>query len=415
MKSKNKNKNPIRLFNTNIQFEIFVMFSVSILGMLASFLAHNNVLNYFWDVSTLQYFTEFFSPMAKALNHSEQINYLYSNDTCTYSPMYLGITLLFSKLIPLEGLNFFETELKNYKPSLFLLFLYIIITSLLLCALIENECNNSKMSYLLIAIVFFSSPLIYSLARADMTFFVFILCTYFSMNYNSSKIIYRYVAYIALILAIQIKIYPITLLIVLNSKNKKENLLVSIIGVISIIFPFLFTGGFDSFIHFISNRRQIFLNPQNRTTYNWIHKLIFDNSISIIIWLIILLLILVLLILLFIDSIYSKKQWKIWLSTILIMNLLTIDKSTSNYIYYLIPIIMLFNECKINKVDYFYCFLMMLLVLPLQFLIYGTQFTSITLTNLNMILEYFLAVFICIHYIHNNFCIKIRRTKNEKN
>lgn len=124
-----------------------------------------------------------------------------------------------------------------------LVLLYILIWKFL-------KSRNFKLNiwlFALLAIV--SYPIVFTVDRGNCILFTALFCLYFVYGYESENKAFRWTAYIALALAIAIKVYPVFFLaLFFRNRNWKGFFSIVALSVFLLLFPFVFTDGTPSML-----------------------------------------------------------------------------------------------------------------------------------------------------------------------
>lgn len=242
-------------------FILFVFWQfVSFIGLLVS---HGKLwTNIVWSGDSTAIFPDFVETVFQSFGlHPYQTGAIYP-------PLVYVLFSLFTRLLPTPiFLNEYgEFDYSNWSSASFLPQVHILSicffvgASLLLFAVIKHYNKDDKGNYekQLIWIVFTSVPFLFTIERGNILILLIAPLMYFCVNYDSSNIKTRVLAYVCLSLVVSFKVYPVLLgiLILLDkkSKNRFSNALICIgIGIALAAFPFVFTGGINSIEQFIEN------------------------------------------------------------------------------------------------------------------------------------------------------------------
>ena len=191
-------------------------------------------------------FMDFFNMLALLNNPDPYYAYTF------YPPLCFVILKLFHMLLPSElQSNDYGVALRDNAIGMLYFIIVIIICTFIIYKVID--CYNKKhLSTKNILLLTISGPFLFCVQRGNILFIaiVFILIYYL---YNDSENIYlRCFAYISLIIAANIKMFPALFgLITLKKKNFKGTIFMLFGGIITFIVPFWFFDGLNSIKEFI--------------------------------------------------------------------------------------------------------------------------------------------------------------------
>jgi len=192
--------------------------------------------------------------------------------------------------------------------------------------------------------------------RGNMILFCFIALMIYAFTYNSEKKLYRELGLLCLAFAFSLKLYPVVFgWFLLIDKRYKEALRCAAYGIIMLVLPSVFFGGLDCFVQIFNNITSFSTNTVNSLAVISGYSRIPLSLLSLFayLWCGICAACFIL------SPIIFKRRWKCWLMGI--TTILTVPSLTTLYMwaFLLIPLIMLANDGKRTKKDYFFFFVIL--------------------------------------------------------
>lgn len=317
-------------------------------------------------------FMDFFNPMHTVLNGNYSEAGHYTDIKSTYPPIIKGILWLFAQILPKNMQILGAKAIRSTTVGILIAVISFMLCYFILYALFKGFTN--KKSKLVPLFALFSSPMIFLLDRGNTLFFVLVLCALFVAGYRSKNPLMRHLSYACLGLAAAIKIYPAILgLLVLREKKWKDTLWCLGYGAAFCIVPF-FIIGIDELLLYVRNVTSSFDKNSAGERYwliDYTHVLtnvcdfLGSKAIGATLAKITLYPFTVLLAL---CAVLSKQRWKAVLAVMLIQILFP-----GFSVYYCaallaIPLMLLIGSEEKRKIDYVYAALLVLALVPLQFL-----------------------------------------------
>lgn len=252
-------------FNQKAIAGIFAAASgLTLLGML---LGDRGVfLSTFW-ADRYDAFMDLYNPMYSMQNGSIPLHDFYNENTGGYPPLARFILWAIGNTLPR---NLIEAGAKECRIQSVMLFVLIVIGLLMAVFAIISimKCRHKWLIYLCIV---FSAPMVYAIERGNLLLIAFVLALFFTAEFESESKLKRDAAYLALALSAGIKVYPAVYGFLLVSKRKwKEAFQLACVGLSVFLFPFLFTGGFGSFVKFIQNLGSFVTGANNSCDPYWL-------------------------------------------------------------------------------------------------------------------------------------------------
>ena len=159
--------------------------------------------------------------------------------------------------------GYLGTDIENDSQIVMITTMYFIILMVLFFYIIKNIVDGNKREKILIAFSFFvMAPVIFGIERGNSVISTLLFMLVFVFYYRDNRGWIREVAFLCLAIAINMKIYPIFLVLLLYEVEQKKASIMNIfkvgiytatIGVISIA-PF---GGFKAILNFINTVKMI--------------------------------------------------------------------------------------------------------------------------------------------------------------
>ena len=248
-------------------------------------------------------------------------------------------------------------------------FLVVSISSLYLLLFI-NKTGDKKTKLLFCLFMFFSAPFLFWFERGNYIILAVIFSLLFIMFYDSNKKYLRYLALFALALAINIKIYPAVLgLLLLKEKKFKEIFLLGIYTALLFFVPLIWLGGIDSILLFLRNLK---LNSQRAVNCGYGYLLSLSSTLKMLVYAVFrqeypILNKMFFVLSVFILSVgafsayFIKSKWKTLAILCLLMILIPQISYTYVLLFMIIPLLYFLNEEEYNFKDLIYLFLFSLI------------------------------------------------------
>lgn len=344
--------------NKNLSKCVFYGLSITFIGLLliasVYYIAHRQqypIIALLYDGTTLdgilKTFTDFFDCIISGFNP-----YLGNNGTNTtiYPPFVSLFFAICGFFVPSEELTSSITASQSQMGRIIYLYFIILVVFLYNCTIQKYKQGNRREKIILFCLLIFSYPFLHAIERGNIVLVCPILMTIFLYNYESTSFKDRQIAFIALSMAVGIKIYPIILGILLIKKSKFQDLLSCLSwGIIINILPSVFfktglasiaymvinatayvnkqsiIGGKIDFAHLYMLIQDIF-KFQNDTPYHIVRIFIICATLLIVFY----------------------SNWDSWKKyTLLLLDIILLTSfSPFYYILYLLPALMSFLDTK---------------------------------------------------------------------
>ena len=226
---------------------IIIIF-MSLLFVLLAVLTDGAHINGYMCHNPVDTFMDYFNMLALLRNGDPYVN--YSN----YPPLVFAILQVLFGLIPSEFHDLGPFELKQNAFAVVTFIIFLIINLFIIIAVVSSFLKDcGKIKYLFIFALLCSGPFIFTIERGNVILIAIAFTLLFYRLYNSDKFIWRLLSYVALAIAISIKIYPAVFgLLVLSKKRFKEFALLVGISVVLFFVPFFFFGGINDISRMIA-------------------------------------------------------------------------------------------------------------------------------------------------------------------
>lgn len=310
-------------------------------------------------------------------------------------------------------------EARNDQLALLSLVLLLVFSSFAFSLILYELKNGSKIIRLLTVFsLLLSGIFIFTIERGNIVIVSSGLIGFFLLFYKSDNKILKELAFISLAIAASMKVYPALFgLLLLYEKRYNEAGRLVFYGLAATLLPFLFfKGGFANIYNMLHNMalntNAYFLNANYRfgfITVGIILAYLTNQEISQILLISCLLLTIVCAIITIASSWSMEKQWKKILMITCMIVLTPINSGFYNGLLFFIPIIMFLNDNQHKISDWFYLFMIILVLNPFQITINGSGLSP-TISNFAAIEMYFV---LCIEGI-NNLIIKAKQ-RNRNN
>ena len=366
----------------------------------------------------------------------------YIGDEVTnYPPMAIIIFKILRHAIPEAQLLIPAKEMRLYQaPMMVFLFYNMFVINILLYT-ISRKLNTSALNKTLLMILLsFSFPVLFALERGNLINLAFALSVFFCAFYNDESFIKRNMAYIALAIAVSIKIYPAIFgLLVLKEKKIRDTLILVVYGIVAFFAPFWKFGGINAIYSFLKGLSG-FVNNRSLVTdevalsieanvhdvlpdaygYNFAYKniqTVFQHVTGIQIPSVIITVSLVIVFtVLIIFAFTSREKWKSTLGCVLLAVLAPSFSGAYGMLFLLIPFVEYINyhsNCsnignKVDKLTMSYYFVMLTLVVPLSLpyiskLSNGTQTRPMSYSYLVYFLMVICLILLCFIDMYKKF------------
>ncbi len=364
-------------WNQKAIVSIFALFSfLCVLGIL---LGDSKLFSSFFWLDSGDTFMDLYNPMYTMQSGAISLQNFYNENTGGYPPVARILLWIIGNFLPRNviGLGAFDSRNRS-------IMLFVLITMLLLIGLYQIlSRGNRKKVKILFLVIAFSSPMLFAIERGNIILISFLLSVYFVSEYRSKSPLKKHTALISLALAASIKIYPaIYGLVLLTKKRIRDAFTALFYGLVAFLLPFLFTGGFTSFIGFIGSLGGFASANQSYTKY-WL--LNYTNVVAeigellggmVLSGSVIKISMLVVMVLLVLCGILNTAHWKKLLAVTLVLVLLPGVNAYYAAIFYAIPLVSVFYEQrKGSLLDKLMVLCMTLALWPPHFLagVYGVQ------------------------------------------
>ena len=322
--------------------------------------------------------------------------------------------------------SFLEMDIRTVACAMlpFLLVFIITVTAIAMLYFYKKRGKIiEKIAFAFIAITCIG--MIFAYERGNLIILAVFFATFFCMSYKSNNKFIKELGLISLAFASGIKIYPCFLgILLLKNKDYKAAIRTIIYGLIAILLPFVFFGGFEGILGFFSSltgqaNTGIAAGYLNMTsTFSMIlrllgnspeHIMTYSKAIKYSVYIICMLGLLL--------SFESQEEWKS--IALIVLTIISLSGTSHTYMLSFVPIIIYFflEKNSYCKMDFIYLFLMicMISILPIKtgkfvegIRLENERFTTLMIIQeLSVLCMYFLLLISCfldkikyLHYFH---------------
>ena len=220
---------------------------------LSSFMAIINANALIWDRLLFSNIYDSFMDFYNSIFYSYQLK---PYDLNSIYPAGAHLIFYFCSLfIPKEVNAAGAFYIRNFYGGQLVFLLYNIVSIALFTHLIKRVVKGSDLySALVEGVLLISLPFIYLFSRGNIIFIALNFSFLFIVLKDHENPLVRELSYIFLALAASIKIYPALFgLLLLDQRRFKDALRTLVYGIVIFSVPFIFTGGFKSFLVFIQS------------------------------------------------------------------------------------------------------------------------------------------------------------------
>ena len=304
-------------------------------------------------------FMDFFNSVRDAAQGIE----VYTVRHVIYPPMANLIYVICSCFIPARYNN---TSWENrqswvrFPEAILFIFLFTLILCLIYFILVYAKTDGSKKVKALFAFfALINAPVLYMIERGNIIFFCLIALMVYAFTYNSENKVYREIGLLSLAFAFSLKLYPVIFgYFLLVDKRFKEAIRCAIYGVAMLILPSFFFGGPVCFLQLYKNITSF------STGGSSIYSALASVGISISPTLISVLAYLwcfICAICFAISPFVHKNRWQSYVLGVMLIMLVPSLTSLYLWAFFIIPIMMLSNYEKLNKKEWIFFVIMVLM------------------------------------------------------
>lgn len=205
-------------------------------------------------IRTSDLFMDFFNSVRDA----SQGPRVYTVRHVIYPPMANLLYLAFSRFLPSSyndtGWSKRDSWME-YSEAILLIALITMICALLLFFLVYEKLNATKgVKFLFAFFAVINMPLFHMIERGNIIFFCLISLMVYAFTYSSENKIYREIGLLALAFAFSLKLYPVVFgYFLLVDKRYKDAIRCTVYGILMLVLPSFFFGGFSCFAQIARN------------------------------------------------------------------------------------------------------------------------------------------------------------------
>ena len=321
-----------------------VTITLTVLGML---LGDGNVYRSFGWYDIGDSYMDFYNPMYTMHSGTIPLYDFYNKNTGGYPPIARFLLWLLGNPIPQSALQ--KDALVSRQQSMLLIAFGTILLVFLTYAAIRDEKHTGN--HRIVLFVLFSSPMVFGIERGNIILVSIVLSLFFVLAAESTSKLKRDTAYAALSLSAGIKIYPAIYGLLLVAKRKwKETFNLVCWGLSVFLLPFLFTGGFQSFLKCMQSLGTFVSSNKTSGCYwlvnygNVLTEISENFGVPALPSRVVTISLLVLVVLLIVCVFVQKSYWKQNLALTLVLVLLPGANSYYVAAFYSIPLLLAFRE-----------------------------------------------------------------------
>ena len=281
-----------------------------------------------------------------------------------YLPLAYMFFYPFSVVKNYYSMSLYEVQIDPISNMSLLIFMFIGI--LLFILSLKKLYNKKEYSYIIPALLFITTPLIYTIERGNIILHTAAFASIFLCLYKSEKRHEQIIALICLGIASALKIYPVILgFLLLQEKRYKDIIIGALITLVLVFLPFFFLKH-----SFLENFSQFLLALKEFSNIMGIRyglALLFISKLGSDFLLYAKIIVFIFFIISIIYSFVANEYWK----KVLLLMIISIQTPTTAYYaeLFMYPVIILFlSKEKFYKIDYVFLILFVLLLMPLQIL-----------------------------------------------
>lgn len=366
--------NLLSCFNSYKRF-FLIAFMCCMLFMLVGYICgdHTITRTFIWSEGE-DAFMDFFNPLRVLLNNNYASEGFYTEQGGAYPPVARAIIWLLGQTLSYKYTIGDAFSIRSNSEGLLLWTIFYIFVSIIIYCCYKKIL--AKGSEIIAFALLFTYPMLNIFERGNIIIISYSLVLGFLLLYNNDRASLRLLSYIFLGFAAAIKIYPAVFgLAVVATKKKKEIFICLLCGIVIFLLSFAFVGGIPAFIQYIRNVTESSVGnsfmavPYYLNFSNVIGGLletfgcdingqqqVMKYSLYIMIFL------------LAICACCFKEKYKSWLSMVLIMILLPGFSCTYMTIFYILPLLIIFEKQEKCLIDYAYLIILFIMIIPLNFL-----------------------------------------------
>lgn len=222
-----------------------IAITLTVIGML---LGNGEIFrNIFW-LDSNDTFMDWYNPMYTMQSGRIPLHDFYNKNTGGYPPMARFILWIVGNVLPRDVMA--AGAFGSRERSIMLFVMLAIASVIAVYAIISKMKLRNK--WLIYLVIVFSAPMLYTIERGNIILFSIVLSLFFVVGIEGEIKGKQGALYLALALSASIKIYPAIYGLLLVAKRKWEKTINLVCWGLSIfLLPFLFTGGFRSFMKFM--------------------------------------------------------------------------------------------------------------------------------------------------------------------
>ena len=356
---------------------------------------------------------DFFMDFFNSIRDAAQGSAVYTERHVIYPPLANLLYLVLSLFTPAEYNNTtFEERYSwaRYTPNIVLMLVWCLICFLIFMFVVTKVQKKGYIYQKLTvsALLWFSLPMLYLLERGNIIILALFALVVYAFTYNSDSKIKRELGLIALAFAFAIKLYPVVFgWFLIADKRFKEALRCVAYGLIMLIVPSFFFGGFSCFYQIYLNIFS-FSSGSDSTLGVILNYIGTPSTVQTVVTILVYAWVFICGICFALSPFIRKdapyKTWVMGLVTILCFPSLT---SIYSWAFMLIPMVMLFNTDKLTKKQKVYSVMMAIpfVFIPFRFGIH---------VSANIVLVYIMTAVLSIWCVTDTIIDTVRYFKERK-
>jgi hypothetical protein len=188
------------------------------------------------------YYYDYFYSVASSFNHPYTLAHVIYPPLATV--MYTVIGIFTIPFVENPGMPDLIYALRGSQMGIMSYYLIVTLLTFAFFVIVKHSSELRRYAMAFCFLFLMSYPFIYAVDRGNIVLLILPLCLIFLLGYRSENKTVRYISYVALAIAVSVKIYPIFLgLLLIRERNWRETGLCVALGLIFFFVPFLFTDG----------------------------------------------------------------------------------------------------------------------------------------------------------------------------
>ncbi|MEI0526857.1 glycosyltransferase family 87 protein [Brachyspira murdochii] len=309
-----------------------------------------------WDL-----FADFYNVLRFIARKDPYFDYVLGQAYQSYLPLSYLLIYPFSIIRNYANMSLYDVQVDPVSNMSLVIFMFIAV--LLFILFLKKLYSKKDYNYIIPLLLFITTPVIFTIERANIMFHTAAFVVMFLCLYKSEKKYEQIIALICLGIASALKVYPVLLGFLLLQEKRYKDIVIGASITLGLVFlPFFFFNKhsfLENFVQFISNGKLFSeLFPIRDGLALFISKFGISITLSK----------MILFILFIISIIYSFVANEYW-KKVLLLIIISIQTPTTGYYseLFMYPVLILFLiKDKFYKIDYIFLILFVLLLMPFQ-------------------------------------------------